>query len=337
MSTKVTMQDIADALQISVVTVSNALSNKEGVGKELRYKIRETAMAMDYPLQPNSKSEKKNTKHTAGVIMAECFCSDNAFYSLLYEKLLLEFEKADYSCILEVIPYEDEMKGVLPKMVLEDKVDGIVVLGQVKRSYIDMLVIEDIPYIFLDFYDEHYSVDSIVSDSVCGSYLLTNYLIENGYKKIGFVGNLKATSSILDRYLGYYKALFQSGLKLRQDWIISDRDQAGNFILPIALPKELPEAFVCNCDAIAFFLMEQLKEAGFRIPEDIAIVGYDDSAFAKMCSPQLTTFRINQEMMVEAAVDVFIKRIQYENYYGGRTVVGGRIVTRDSVKLSGKK
>lgn len=239
MSTKVTMQDIADALQISVVTVSNALSNKEGVGKELRYKIRETAMAMDYPLQPNSKSEKKNTKHTAGVIMAECFCSDNAFYSLLYEKLLLEFEKADYSCILEVIPYEDEMKGVLPKMVLEDKVDGIVVLGQVKRSYIDMLVIEDIPYIFLDFYDEHYSVDSIVSDSVCGSYLLTNYLIENGYKKIGFVGNLKATSSILDRYLGYYKALFQSGLKLRQDWIISDRDQAGNFILPIALPKEL--------------------------------------------------------------------------------------------------
>lgn len=337
MGKKVTMQDIADALQVSVVTVSNALSNKEGVGKELRYKIRETAIAMGYPYHPDGKPRKKKISYTAGVIMAECFCSDNAFYSLLYEKLLLEFEKVNYSCILEVISHEDEIRGVLPHMILENKVDGIVVLGQIRRSYIDMLVIEDVPYIFLDFYDEHYSVDSIVSDSVCGSYLLTNHLIENGYRKIGYIGNLKATSSILDRYLGYYKALFQSGIKPRQDWIISDRDQDGNFVLPLTLPKELPEAFVCNCDAIAFFLMEQLKEAGYRIPEDIAIVGYDDSAFAQMCSPQLTTFRINQEMMVEAAVDVFIKRLRYENYYGGRTVVGGRVVIRDSVRLCEKK
>lgn len=335
MGKKVTMQEIADALQVSVVTVSNALSNKEGVGKELRYKIRETAITMGYPYYPDVKPRKKKITYTAGVIMAECFSSDNAFYSLLYEKLLLEFKKADFSCILEVIPLADEIRGVLPHMILEDKIDGIVVLGQIRRSYIDLLVMEDIPYIFLDFYDEHYSVDSIVSDSVCGSYLLTSHLIENGYRKIGYIGNLKATSSILDRYLGYYKALFQNGIGLRQDWIVSDRDQEGNFALPLALPEEMPEAFVCNCDAIAFLLMEQLKQAGYRIPEDIAVVGYDDSAFAKMCSPQLTTFRVNQEMMVEAAVDVFIKRLRYENYFGGRTVIGGRIVTRDSVRLGG--
>ena len=78
---------------------------------------------------------------------------------------------------------------------------------------IEKLLEIGIPYIFMDFYDEHNAVDSVVSDSVYGSYLLTDYLIKKGHKKIGFVGDIYATSSILDRYIGYYKALVQNHLE----------------------------------------------------------------------------------------------------------------------------
>lgn len=331
MGKKVTMRDIAEMFGVSTVTVSKALSDREGVSEEMRRQIKQKADEVGYRYNSLAKSMKEGVSYNVGVVVAERFFSDNAFYSNLYQRLVIELGKANYSCILEILSYEDEKMDVLPKMVSGNKIDGLIVLGQLKKHYINVLEQEDIPYIFLDFYDEHFAIDSVVSDSVYGTYILTNYLLENGHQRIGFVGDVTATSSILDRYLGYYKALLQHGIPFKEEWIIKDRDEDGRFIR-LELPKEMPEAFVCNCDEIAYRLVEQLKEAGYRVPEDVSVVGFDDYIYASLCSPQLTTFRISQEMMAETVVDALARKMKDSSYHAGRKVISGNIVIRDSVR-----
>ena len=303
----------------------------EGVSEAVRQQIKKKAEEMGYRYHSLARSMKEGVSYNVGVVVAERFFSDNAFYANLYQRLVIELGKENYSCILEILSYEDEKHDVMPNMINGNKIDGLIVLGQLKKHYICALEKEDITYIFLDWYDEQFAIDTVVSDNVYGGCVLTNYLIENGHKRIGFVGDITATSSILDRYLGYYKALLQHGMSMRQDWIIKDRDEDGRFIR-LEMPEEMPEAFVCNCDEIAYYLVKQLGENGYRVPEDISVVSFDDYIYASLCNPQLTTFRISQEMMAETVVDALTRKMKDKNYHAGRKVISGNIVIRDSVK-----
>ncbi len=327
---KVTMSDIANELGVSTVSVSKALSGREGVSDEVRVQIKQKAEEMGYRYNSIAKSMKEGLSNNIGVLVSERFFSDNAFYSDLYQKIVREFSKLNYSCILEILSRDDEKNCVMPNMIINNKVDGLVILGQMKSKYINKLLEIGIPYIFLDFYDEHNAVDSVVSDSVYGSYLLTDYLIKKGHKKIGFVGDIYATSSILDRYIGYYKALVQNHLEINPEWVICDRDDYGDYVYMCDL-ENMPEAFVCNCDEAAYTFVGQLKEKGYKVPEDVSVVGFDDFIYARLCDPMLTTFKIDLDMMSEEAANAMIKKIQNHDYRIGRKVISGEIIIRDSV------
>ncbi|MBQ8318882.1 MAG: LacI family DNA-binding transcriptional regulator [Lachnospiraceae bacterium] len=327
---KVTMSDIANELGVSTVSVSKALSGREGVSDEVRAQIKQKAEEMGYRYNSIAKSMKEGLSNNIGVLVSERFFSDNAFYSDLYQKVVREFSKLNYSCILEILSREDEKSCVMPNMIVNNKVDGLVILGQMKSKYINKLLEIGIPYIFMDFYDEHNAVDSVVSDSVYGSYLLTDYLIKKGHRKIGFVGDIYATSSILDRYVGYYKALVQNHLEINPEWVICDRDDYGDYVYMCDL-ENMPEAFVCNCDEAAYTFVGQLKEKGYKVPEDVSVVGFDDFIYARLCDPMLTTFKIDLDMMSEEAANAMIKKIQNHDYRIGRKVISGEIIIRDSV------
>lgn len=331
MGKSITMRDIANALEVSTVTVSKALSDKEGVSDEVRAKIKQKAQEMGYRYNSLAKAMKEGSSYNIGILVSEKFFSSNSFYSDLYKKIIMELTRIKYSGILEIISYEDEVELNMPNMVVNNKVDGIILMGQISTSYIEHMDEMGIPYIFLDFYDEHSQIGAIVSDNVYGSYLLTNYLISMGHTHIAFIGNITATSSILDRYLGYYKSLLFHNIEMKKEWLISDRDESGKYI-NIEFPEEMPTAFVCNCDQVAYHVMEQLKERGYLIPEDISIVGFDDYIYSTICSPQLTTFRVDMEAMGEIAVDAISKKIVNEEYLMGRKVVSGNLIIRDSVK-----
>lgn len=328
---KVTMSDIARELGISTVSVSKALSDKEGVSDEVRERVKKKAEEMRYRYNSFARNMRDGVNNNIGVLVSEHFFSDDAFYYGIYQMLVRDLSKKKYSCILEILSYSDEKQGVLPNMITNSKVDGLIILGQMRQAYIEQISKEWIPYIFLDFYDEHGEVDSIISDGVHGAYLLTNYLIEKGYRRIGYVGNIHATSSIMDRYMGYYKALMQKHISFQDEWIINDRDDETGAYIQMKLPEEMPDAFVCNCDEAAYHFMSQLREAGYRVPEDIAIVGFDDSVFARLCSPMLTTFHVDFARMSKTAADTIIKKANDDSYHIEKKVIGGEIVIRDSV------
>ncbi|NLO08413.1 MAG: LacI family transcriptional regulator [Clostridiales bacterium] len=330
MRKNITMKDIATELGVSTVTVSKALSGKEGVSDELRTLIKHKAEEMGYRYNALGKSMREGKNYNIGILIAEQFMHEIAFYSKIYQALIKEMMRFDYFGILEIISGHEEKKCLLPNILKNNKVDGIILLGQLHRDYIIKIDNTGIPYIFLDFVDDAFNVDTIISDNVYGSYEITKYLISKGHSEIGFIGNQLATTSITDRYLGFYKAMLEHKLSIRQEWIINDRDEEGNFI-DLKLPEDLPTAFVCNCDKIAYELILLLKRMNIRVPEDVSVVGYDNYIFATLSDPQITTVEVNVEAMSEMAVDSIIRRFTNSSIESSRKIISGRIIIRDSV------
>lgn len=178
----------------------------------------------------------------------------------MYQNVVLALAEYGYSAILEVITDEMLAKRIPPKVLTDSKVDSIIVMGPIREDYPKLIRDVTMPVVYLDFYDEDQSIPSVVTDNVYGMYCLTRYLIEKGHRKLAFVGSIDATPSILDRYLGYYRALLASHIVPREDYLIPDRGADGLFIdfkLPLG---DMPTAFVCNCDDAGYVL-----DAGFNV------------------------------------------------------------------------
>lgn len=214
-------------------------------------------------------------------------------------------------------------------MLTARKVDGLIFMGELNPNYLRTAVQSALPFVLLDFYDDEAGADSIISDSLSGGYQLASHLLKSGRKSIAFVGSIFSTSSIMDRYLGYTKALLRGGIQPRADWLLEDRDRDGNLI-SFDLPDEMPQAFMCSCDEVAYHLVEKLKRAGYRIPQDIAVTGYDDYRFSQICDPQLTTYRVDAEGMGMAAATHLIRLLQGKRVSHGIQTLNGKLICRQS-------
>lgn len=330
MNRNVTMQDIADKLNISKVTVSKALSDKEGVSEELKARIKKLADEMGYRYNTVAKAMKEGCSYNVGVIVAEHFVGGTpSFYLNFYQHISSSLERYGYYGILQVLNENDEINLNLPKLYCDKKVDGFIVLGQIRKEYIELLKTIDVPVIFLDFYEEHNEFDCIIMDNFYSSYEITNYLVRLGHKEIGYVGDIYATSSIQDRFLGYYKSLLEHGIKFNEEYIINDRDKSGTFI-ELSLPAKLPTAFVCNNDVIAYRLIIQLKELGYDVPKDISVVAFDNTICSSISNPPITTVEVNMEEMAKTAAKFIVNKIKNSDKKYGMVSIRGRIIYRES-------
>ncbi len=329
----VTMSDIAKVMNVSTVTVSKALGDRDGVSSDLRERIKQKATEMGYRMHTGTHGAKDGLNYNIGIVVARHFISDaSAFYWIMYRYIVEMLQKQNYYGMLEVVDDVLDGRGEIPNSVLDKRVDGLIVLGQFSDEYINRLMSYYIPTVFLDFYGSREESETVLADNFYGAYMLTNHLISYGHRRIGFLGSISSTSSIQDRYLGYYKALLEHRIPLRQDWLIGDRSNESDIFPSFTLPQDMPTAFVCNCDETAYKLVNQLKAAGYSIPDDISVVGYDNHIYSTISSPRLTTIDVNSRAMSEEAVNIILHKIRDGSYKRGRTLVTGKLVRRESVK-----
>lgn len=327
------MVDIANKLGVSVVTVSNALAGRDGVSEKMRVLICETAKEMGYRPSNNTVSKKSGINgKSVGIITSERFVGViGTFYWELTANISNKLSAMNIFTVYECVTRENEQNAVLPKIVSERRTDGIIIIGQLKRSYIAELSKTDIPILFVDFYDNKYNIDSVNSDSYYGGYILTEYLVEKGHKNIGFIGNINVTSSINDRFLGYVKCLMENNLTYRPEWILDDRDDTGTLFEKLDFPEYMPTSFVCNSDETAFRVISALKSKGVRVPEDISIVGYDNYTVSDICIPAITTIEVDISKMASEAVKIIEKKLLDSSYIAGRCILSGKLIEKDSV------
>lgn len=336
MAKSVKLADIAGQLNVSVVTVSKALSGQKGVSEEMRKKIRALAEEIGYQSPSEARLSEAGKGCNIGVIISERYLDEQeSFYWKMYQEVVTGAISRGCFTMLEILNRKSEGGLEMPRLLLEKKADGLIVIGLLKDSYFDVLRKNmDIPLICLDFCDRKHECDCVITDNYYGMYKLTNYLFEMGHVSVGYVGTLLYTGSITDRYFGYCKALIEHGQKVREDWVIDDRNVdtgCRNVGFEFQLPDEMPTAFACNCDMTAGLLTEALREKGYRVPEDISIVGFDNYLYPGVCRLGITTYEVNIREMARKAVGKLVKSLSEENYQPGVAIVEGHMVLKESV------
>lgn len=338
MAKAVKMADIAKIMGVSTVTVSKALSNQKGVSEQLRAKIKRQAEEMGYKTASALYQEraKSNVSYNIGVIVSDRFLDEyESFYWKLYQEAAMAAVQMGCFTMLEVLKAEEEERQQMPKLLQEKKADGLIIIGLLREPYLARLMdFAQVPLLFLDFSDKSGACDAVVSNSYFGMYLMTNYLLDMGHRDIAFVGNVLFTGSITDRYFGYAKALYEHGIEVDKEWVIYDRNpdtgrSDGGF--EIALPAKMPTAFVCNNDVAAAMLIRKLEQEGYRVPQDISVVGFDNYQPSGLSGIGITTYEVDMKEMAEHAVRTIIHKIAGEYYKQGVTTVNGKIIYRDSV------
>lgn len=332
---KVRLADIAEKTGVSTVTVHNALAGNKGVSDEMRQRIQQVAQEMGYQVLAEKKQERSEAEsYTIGVLIAENYLAQyETFYWKMYQELaLIATDKRCFTAV-EVLKKEDEINTLnLPVCVKERRIDGLIVLGEINKGYIAKLKDEvEIPVVFLDFYDKELAEDAVITDDFYGMFLMTEFLFEQGIDELAFVGSIFSTSSIMDRYCGFMKSMIMHGKNIHPEWVIEDRDPLGQ--MGFELPKKLPKGFVCNCDLAASMLIDKLTEKGYRVPEDVSVVGFDNYLYPGLADLQITTYEVNIKAMTKVAVEKILKQIRNPKRGHGMDVVSGHMVIKKSVKL----
>lgn len=338
---KITIQDVAKELNLSRNTVAKALNNSDTVAYETRYVVIKKAYEMGYsklsPVVLNEfKIKDKLEKTKTVVVFARRELS--TFWNRIIMGISDELNKNNCKLQFNFISEEDEVNHVLPLDMRSD-MSGIIILSVFSRSYLELILKKDVPVVFLDGPSNIHDIaelgDVIIFEGGHSTKVLTEHLIEQGMKKIGFIGDTSYCRTIVDRYNGYTTALMENGIPVDESIIFNKhvphkyyKAEEINTVLNQLI--DMPEAFVCANDDIAKDVIYGLRQKGIRVPEDVAVTGFDDKDGVELLSPPLTTVHIGNQRMGRRLVQILMWRIENMDLPKEIVIIGTEVVIRES-------
>lgn len=325
---KVTLEQIAQDLGVSKVAVFKALNNKKGVSDELRQKAVDAAQRLGY-ITKSAAVEANNKKFLYFINQDFFLTPSEQFYSTIFYFLSAECTKSNsflQIAFLEANNKVERMKEIINTFMP----DGLFVAGQIDDETLEYLNGVNIPTVFIDYFSPFYNFHYVYVDNYNLSYTLTRYLIDKGHRSIGFVGDISSTSSIADRYFGYRKALNEADIEYCEEKHINNNLERNDNLLNV-LPSEMPTAFICHCDAAAQKLYTALALKGYKVPDDISIISFDDTPLCENLAPRLTSAGPRKEFFAKKAFNTMIDALTNKNR-ASNSVVKTFLVERDSVK-----
>jgi len=329
----VTIKDIAKLAKVSPSTVSKALNSRHDVSEETKQKILEIATAYDFVPNVFGKNLKNKKTENIGVIFRRETrpLSGNPFYSRVLEGIEAELAINNFNLVLHLLP--NDTNGVIPKMIREKQVDGVILGGAIHEDFIRNIRSKKMPMVMVDPKTPSREYQQILIDNERGAFLAVQYLVERGYKRIGFISGDLGRESFHQRFFGYKKALKVYNLPFEEELVVTgDLEEGYEHTKKLLQLRNRPDAIFATNDVNAIYGYKAAEDAGLKIPDDIAFVGFDDIALAKMTSPPLTTIRVYKEELGSIAVRNLIKIINDEEISTGNTLIPVRLIERNSVR-----
>lgn len=332
------MIDIAESLNISVVTVSNALNNRGGVSPELREMIKKMADEIGYQYDNSGKNSSKSESYTIGILYSDsAICGNENMVWQMCQKISEEFVRVNSFVITENISKNMQSECILPRLITENKVSAVMVLGNLTDEYIAEIKSYNLPVLFVECENAGSSSDVLMMDKYNSGFMLADYLYSKGHTSIGFIGDITYSYDIRDIYFGYMKALLKYKLQRKDEWILSDRDSSGLMKKKFEIDvHNLPTAFVCSRDESAFRFAASLKAAGIDIPEKVSLVSFGNSFAAEMSDPPVTAVGVDADNISKIAADMLIKKLNDESASFGTSYIAGLLKERESVSKKNK-
>src|SRR5665647_81085 len=335
---EVTIYDIATALNISIATVSRALKNDPVVNKKTKKKIFELAGQMGYRTNHFARNLRNQHTKTIGILVHEL--NSNFITSVLagIEKVTTE---AGYDLIIAHSSESYTKEVANAKNLFDKRVDGLIASLSFDTKSLDHFkpfINKGVPVMFFDRVEQDGNNTVVIIDnSKCG-YEATHHLIEQGCKSIVHITSSLKRNVYSQRFKGYKDALFDAGIPYDENLLIVNdlSERVGiESAMQILKMKPLPDgAFITN-DFVAAVCMRTLKENGIKIPEEIAIVGFNNDAVGKLIEPALTTINYPGMEMGEITARNLINHLKgISNIHNTNTIIirSNLIIRKSSLK-----
>ncbi len=257
----------------------------------------------------------------------------NSFYSFVFKGVEEEARAHGYDLFYQILDQKLMADPSSFKLIVEKKVDGLLLVGEMPHNFVFRLKEEDIPLVLVDHYIKEAELDAVVTDNEKGTYQVMKYLVDLGHTKIGFLGASLGHGTFMERFRGYKSALKNFGIKYNEDFVQTGLLWDGYAIMDKIFRKQkLPTAiFACN-DLMAIKAMAAICDRELRVPDDISVAGFDDIEMSSQIHPPLTTVRVQREQMGALAIRKLIGRIRDKSRYPKKTVLPTELVVRKSCK-----
>jgi LacI family transcriptional regulator len=318
----ITIKDIAKRAGVSYATVSRALNNHPEINIETRKKIARIAAEIGY--QPNAIARglvKKETK-TIGLLIPDI---TNPFFPEVARGIEDAANETGYTIFLCNTNWKQEREEHYLNVLRQKQVDGVIIAPASERpEHLKKVIGHGTKNMVFISRANLASVTSVLIDNVRGGRLAVEYLIAKGYHRIAFVGGLTDTSSNQERFQGYKEALEAAGLQLNPAYIVGGdfKRESGHQATEALLKLEpRPDAIFAANDLLALGAIQALREQGLRIPEAMAVIGFDDIEFASLPEIQLTTVTQPKYDMGKLALQTLMSQIKGDERMVARKIM----------------
>ncbi len=321
---KIKLSDIADALGISTISVSRALSGQEGVSDELRDKVLKKADEMGY-------LRTKSPGHIRVLVLHQKpFIQDNSNFSHVMQGIEKALQDAGCEHDMEFTDKTAQGKLSLPNKLQKGLLyDGLILVGGFENSYMDFITGKISNYVCFTGYSPSKDCDGIWYNFNNSAYRQCEYLIKKGHKRIGYVGNNRGYVS-KEKVLGIVTALEDNNLAAREEFFVYSDDYEEK-VYNLIKTKGGPTAFICQWDYTAMKLIKYLHDNGVKVPENISVMGHGNTEMSALCIPALTTMELHIEYACESSVALLLKRLKRPDKPKENILINCTLIERDSV------
>jgi LacI family transcriptional regulator len=334
MNKRVTIKDVAKKTGLSISTISLVINNKGNVSEETKQKVLQAIEELGYyPARSARSLASRKTGNIGFILTEEHFSRSEPFYTKIFLGTEFESRAYNYYVLLTTVPTQFS-KSAIPRFLLENNVDGVIFAGKINQKYVKYVEELGLPYILVDYDLSGKKVSAVMIDNVGGGEMATDHLLKLGYRKIAFIGGDIEHPSIRGRFEGFKKALEKAGVECAGDMCVVEEPDTrvinGYRACEKLFTKLKPEAIFAANDAMAIGCLRFLKEKGIKVPDEVAVVGFDDIEACIHVEPRLTTVRVDKEELGVVAVKHLVEMIRKPNSGINRVYLPVKLVVRDS-------
>lgn len=328
-----TIVDIAKKLRISPSTVSRALNDHPDCSQRTKEIVRKTAVALSYSPNLSAKNLKSNRTTTIGVIVPEI---EHEFFS----SVISGIEEVAYECNHSIIvcqsneSYEREIENAI--LMIRHRVAGVIVsisLTTRNGHHFQLLSKRRIPLVFFDRVCDDVTASKVIIDDYQSAYDAVSYLIKRGRKKIAHFGGSKNVQIYSRRRDGYVDAIEKNQLPVLEKLMTNGQlyEEHGYNSFDVLLREgNIPDAVFAVNDNVAIGAFQRIQEAGLKIPDDVAIIGFSNDKITRLVNPPLTTVDQPSKEMGEKAAEILIQIIEGKPIEPTTLVMPTRLIVRGS-------
>lgn len=328
-----TLKDIAKMAGVSTATVSHVINETRYVTEETRKRVIDVIEEVGYRTNSIARSLRSKKTNTIGVIVPDIA---NSFFASIVEVIARDLKKKGYNLLLansdEDVDLEKEQVIVMSNQV----VDGLIIAPASKdHSYIKTIMGENYPIVFIDRLPVGCQRDCVMADNITGSFMAVNAFIQKGHKRIGIINGLEGLTTTDERLQGYKEALNEHGIPVDQSLIkFGNSKYESGYKLTEELCKNsnITALYVGN-NSMTIGAVSCLINNNVKIPDSIAVIGFDDYCWANITKPALTVVRQPIDAISKKSVELLLKRINHGGTDYNSFRFATEIVYRESFRI----